>query len=63
MYKEEKIRIVNALLQYITEGRLLEWLKKPNHNLGGVIPNSMIYTGNTGPIWRLIGEIRDGYSF
>jgi len=63
MHKEEKVRIVNALLQHVAEERLLKWLKKPNKNWGGMTPNSMIYNGNTGPIWRLIGEIRDGYPF
>ena len=62
MNKEEKVRIIDALLQYVSEDRLLKWLKKPNPNLGGATPKSMIHIGNTGPIWRLIGEVRDGYS-
>ena len=63
MYREEKVRIVNALLEYVSEEKLLKWLKKPNHNWGGITPNSMIYCGDTSPIWRLIGEVRDGYPF
>ena len=63
MYREEKVRIVNALLDYVPEDRLSKWLKKPNRNWGGITPNSMIHNGNTGPIWILIGELRDGYTF
>ncbi len=63
MYREEKSRIIAALLEYINEERLYKWLKKPNREWGGWTPNSLIHIGHTGPIWHLIGEVRGGYPF
>ena len=63
MNREEKSRIMAALLEYITQDRLHQWLKKPNREWGGRTPNALIHMDNTGPIWRLIGEVRDGYPF
>jgi hypothetical protein len=63
MHKEERSRIVDALLSYVPKERLDRWLRKPNPSWGGMTPNSLINIGNTGPIWRFIGELRDGYPF
>ena len=63
MLENEKQRIFEALLLFTSQERLTRWLKKPNREWGGLSPNALINMGNTGPVWRFIGELRNGYPF